>query len=114
MDARLIAGDSGCKLVMTATDSGSKQPIDLTGARVEVRYQLDQERRTLDGKPVISPLMTDQIRVVNAEAGRAEYVLDRVDLAKSGVLKGDFRIHLSNGAVFTSLSRFALPIGKRT
>ena len=44
MDAKLIAGDDGCKLVMTATDQATKQPIDLKGARVEVRSRCVERR----------------------------------------------------------------------
>lgn len=101
MAADLVAGDSSSVLRVTVFDSETKEPMDLTGRTVTLRFRLN-------GGTVVPVAMTvlDQTN----QRGKAEYEFQSADLLSAGLVEYEIRLDSGTGNQLTSLETGQLAV----
>lgn len=103
MGYELVSGDTGSKLVRTCRDNTTKQPLDLTGKTVQLRYKIDGGGLIVRAMVVQAP----------ATAGKAEYQFGSSDLplvGTRGTLQGEIRINPGLPDQLTSVLPFSISV----
>lgn len=97
---QFVAGDGGSTLHVTVLDSVTKEPKDLTGKTVQLRY-------SINGGVTVEKSMT----VLNqtTHPGQAEYQFLVADLT-AGTLKGEVRLQDGLDDQLTTIDTFHIPI----
>ena len=99
--AELVAGDGGTTLVVTIVENGTKQPFDLTGKTVQVRY-------ALNSGATVEKSMT--LRNQTTQTGQAEYQFLPTDLTAGGSLRGEVRLQDGLADQLTTVDEFYLTV----
>lgn len=97
----LVARDGGSTIHATITDSVTKEPIDLTGKTVQVRY-------SLNGGATVERSMTVLNQATNK--GEAEYRFLTNDLMVGGTLAGEVRLQAGLSDQLTTVDTFFLSV----
>jgi len=93
--AELVAGDAASVLRVTVQDGETRDPIDLTGKAVTLRYKLN-------GGPLVTKTMAPLDQTSNR--GQAEYEFEAADLTAAGVLEYEVRLDHGTSNQLTSVA----------
>lgn len=105
MSTDVVAGDSGTLLRVSLSNKQTRQPVDLSGATVNLKYRID-------GGPLETRAMTI---VAPATSGIAEYRFASSDLVlgagvSHGLLRYEIEVTDAGGKITTSLDIVSLTI----
>jgi hypothetical protein len=97
----LVAGDGGTKLSVTISDLETKQPVDLTGKTVTLRY-------AVNGGTTVEKTMTLLNQTLHP--GQAEYQFLTTDITVGGQITGEVRLQSGLPDQLTTVDSFHLAV----
>jgi len=101
MAADLVVGDGGTVLRVTVLDSETKQPMNLTGHTVTLRYRLN------GGALAVKDMdLADQ----GTSPGQASYEFEAADVPSAGTLTYEVRLDDGTGDQLTSVAIQSLTV----